>query len=220
MLKRILSRDCIMASALHRAIRLERGGMLRSLGQRVLNMPAEAHRSGCRGMHGSAILRAEKILNKATPINPSKGGALQDFDMLQDLPRPPIAIDAVVENGFKLSDGTTFDCADGTRGCAILDGQVLTWDYTKYCTGIDIGVVDIAEEGLSLLGLLYPRPELLLVGLGGGRSRILGPATRLRIMNLGYTIEATDTLNAASNFELLATERPRQVIALLLPPTV
>ncbi|KAK7203494.1 hypothetical protein BZA70DRAFT_282618 [Myxozyma melibiosi] len=162
----------------------------------------------------------EKILNQAKPIEHSKGGAIQDFDMLQDLPRPPMSIDTVVGDlGFKLSTGDMFDCRDGTVGCLIIDGEVLEWDFGPYVEGLDAGIVSLKKEGLGVLEVVFPRPELLLVGLGG-KSRILSEATRNMLMGMGYKIEVTDTINAASNFELLATERPRQVMVLLLPPGI
>ncbi|KAK9467283.1 NADH dehydrogenase 1 alpha subcomplex assembly factor 3 [Lipomyces arxii] len=163
--------------------------------------------------------RREKVLNNATGITPSKGGAIQDFDMLQDLPRPPVSFDSVYDNGFVLSDGAIFDCRENSIGCAIMDGQVLEWDFRPYCKGLDVGMVDIDRDGIKFLSFLYPRPELLLVGLGG-KSRILTEKTKADMMSMGYQTEVTDTQNAANNFELLATERPRQVIALLLPPSI
>ncbi|KAK9350398.1 NADH dehydrogenase 1 alpha subcomplex assembly factor 3 [Lipomyces doorenjongii] len=164
-------------------------------------------------------LNSDKVINNATPINPSKGGPIQDFDLLQDLPRPPMAIDSVLEDGFLLSDGTIFECKDSTLGLVIVDGQVFEWDFVQYCTGLDTGLVDISKDGVKMLSLLFPRPELLLVGLGG-KSRILSEKTRAVLMGMGYTIEVTDTQNGANNFELLATERPRQVMAMLLPPGI
>ncbi|KAK9376367.1 NADH dehydrogenase 1 alpha subcomplex assembly factor 3 [Lipomyces chichibuensis] len=162
---------------------------------------------------------SDKVINNATPINPSKGGPIQDFDLLQDLPRPPMAIDSVLEDGFLLSDGTVFECKHSTLGLVIVDGQVFEWDFAQYCTGLDTGLVDISKDGVKMLSLLFPRPELLLVGLGG-KSRILSEKTRAVLMGMGYTIEVTDTQNGANNFELLATERPRQVMAMLLPPGI
>ncbi|KAK9388369.1 NADH dehydrogenase 1 alpha subcomplex assembly factor 3 [Lipomyces mesembrius] len=164
-------------------------------------------------------LNSDKVINNATPISPSKGGPIQDFDLLQDLPRPPMAIDSVLEDGFLLSDGTVFECKYSTLGLVIIDGQVFEWDFAQYCTGLDTGLVDISKDGVKMLSLLFPRPELLLVGLGG-KSRILSSKTRAVLMGMGYTIEVTDTQNGANNFELLATERPRQVMAMLLPPGI
>ncbi|KAJ8097936.1 NADH dehydrogenase 1 alpha subcomplex assembly factor 3 [Lipomyces tetrasporus] len=172
-----------------------------------------------RNLHLTNPVSKDKIINNATPINPSKGGPIQDFDLLQDLPRPPMAIDSVLEDGFLLSDGTVFQCKGSTLGLAVVDGQVFEWDFWPHCTGLDTGLVDITKDGLKMLSLLFPRPELLLVGLGG-KSRILSEKTRVLLMGMGYTIEVTDTQNGANNFELLATERPRQVIALLLPPSI
>ncbi|KAK9454475.1 hypothetical protein V1511DRAFT_460408 [Dipodascopsis uninucleata] len=185
--------------------------------QQLYQQPHNSFNVPVREFHSSLRYYAPKILNQATPIEPSKGGAIQDFDLLQDLPRPPLSIDNVVPDGFLLSDNTTFDCKNGTVACAIIGAFSFEWDFLRYCTGLEDGVVDIdLENGLSLLQLIYPRPELLLIGLGG-KSRILNEKTKNGLMGMGYKIEVTDTINAASNFELLATERPNQIIAILLP---
>ncbi|KAK9460598.1 uncharacterized protein V1516DRAFT_677151 [Lipomyces oligophaga] len=170
-----------------------------------------------RYFNSSTFLTKEYLENHAIAITPSDSGAIQDFDVLQDLPRPPMAIDIVLDDGFKLSDSSIFSCEDGTLGLAVIDGVAFAWDFAKYCSGLDIGLVDISEQGLGMLDLLQPRPEMVLIGLGGKKGRILAEKSRQALMRMGYRTEVSDTTSAANNFELLATERPRQVIALLLP---
>ncbi|KAK9479091.1 hypothetical protein V1514DRAFT_351694 [Lipomyces japonicus] len=160
-----------------------------------------------------------KILNQAKPIEASRGGPLQDFDMLQDLPRPPIAIDEVNLTGFLLSNGDVFDCENNTRACLINGAQVLVFKFEDYVTGLDTGIVSISNEGLGFFDVIFPRPELVLIGLGTG-SRILSEETRTLFLDKGCMVEVGDTVNAASNFELLATERPHRISALLLPPSL
>ncbi|KAK9470012.1 uncharacterized protein V1510DRAFT_424228 [Dipodascopsis tothii] len=175
--------------------------------------------TGRRLVHASAVVRETRVLNQATAIKPSKGGALQDFDMLQDLPRPPVSVDTVGQDSFTLSNGDVFTCQDGGRGLAIIGAETYAWDFQGHVHGLDAGLVDIDPAALGVWDVLFPRPELLLVGLGAGRSRILGPRTREFFRDRGYLVEVTDTVNAASNFELLATERPGQVGLLMLPPS-
>lgn len=157
-------------------------------------------RSTCRhtlaaSFHSTRNVLADRILNQATPIEHSKGGAIQDFDLLQDLPRPPMSIDTVLDNGFRLSTGDEFDCRDNTVGCLIVEGEVFEWDFSKYVEGLDTGLVSIDEQGLGVVNLLFPRPELLLVGLGG-KSRILSEHTRRLLMGMGYTVEVADTVSS------------------------
>lgn len=59
--------------------------------------------------------------------------------------------------------------------------------------------------------------DLLILGLGP-EMRPLSPAVRKHISSLGIRVEVADTGNAASQFNLLATERGvDQVAAALIP---
>jgi uncharacterized protein len=59
--------------------------------------------------------------------------------------------------------------------------------------------------------------DLLILGLGP-EMRPISPAVRKHISSLGIRVEVADTRNAASQFNLLATERGvDQVAAALIP---
>ena len=69
----------------------------------------------------------------------------------------------------------------------------------------------------SLLELVHPKPDLLIIGTGKGIVPI-SPLTRRYINDLGIRIEVQDTRNAASQYNLLATERGvGQVGAAMVP---
>ncbi|KAJ4292132.1 hypothetical protein N0V88_005759 [Collariella sp. IMI 366227] len=59
--------------------------------------------------------------------------------------------------------------------------------------------------------------DLLILGLGPG-IRPLSPATRKAITNLGMRVEVLDTRNAASQYNMLATERGVEDVAAALVP--
>ena len=59
--------------------------------------------------------------------------------------------------------------------------------------------------------------DLLILGLGP-EIRPLSPATRRAISNLGMRIEVLDTRNAASQYNMLATERGVEDVAAALIP--
>lgn len=59
--------------------------------------------------------------------------------------------------------------------------------------------------------------DLLILGLGP-QIRPLSPATRRYISSMGLRVEVLDTRNAASQFNMLATERGVDDVAAALIP--
>ena len=68
-----------------------------------------------------------------------------------------------------------------------------------------------------MLSLVWPRPDLLIIGMGS-QIRPLAPETRKLISGLGMRVDVMDTRNASSQFNLLATERGVDEVAALLVP--
>lgn len=79
------------------------------------------------------------------------------------------------------------------------------------------GQWELPEGVLGLLGAVWPRPDLLILGTGPS-IRPLSPRTRKCISDLGMRVEALDTWNAASQYNLLATERGVDDVAAALVP--
>lgn len=79
------------------------------------------------------------------------------------------------------------------------------------------GQWECGDEGWGLLGLVWPKPDLLILGLGK-EMRPISPRTRQYINSLGIRVDIQDTRNAAAQFNLLATERGVQSIAAALIP--
>lgn len=72
---------------------------------------------------------------------------------------------------------------------------------------------------IKIFELIHPKPEILIVGLGK-KSRILSIENKNFFSNLGIQLEITNSNNGAKIFDLLATERPNVIGAILLPPNI
>ncbi|TLD31678.1 hypothetical protein PspLS_02021 [Pyricularia sp. CBS 133598] len=151
----------------------------------------------------------------------NQGTDIGSLDVLADAPEPEFSISACLADGFKLANGTTVSGS----GLLLVDGEAFAWRPWGDQPSTDLKLVNAKgqwelpnpEEALALLGLVWPRPDLLLLGLGA-EMRPLCPATRKFITGMGIRVEVLDTRNAAAQFNLLATERgARDVAAALIP---
>ncbi|KAF7879779.1 uncharacterized protein EAF02_007949 [Botrytis sinoallii] len=79
------------------------------------------------------------------------------------------------------------------------------------------GQFECGDEAWGVLRCVWPRPDLLILGLGKD-MRPISPKTRAYINGLGIQIEIADTRNAAAQFNLLATERGVGSVAGALMP--
>ncbi|KAJ6171883.1 hypothetical protein N7470_000950 [Penicillium chermesinum] len=79
------------------------------------------------------------------------------------------------------------------------------------------GQFEVDEEVWGLLSVVWPRPDILILGLGA-TMHPLSPETKRHINSLGIRVEIQDTRNAAAQFNLLATERGvNEVAAAMIP---
>ncbi|WEW58916.1 hypothetical protein PRK78_004384 [Emydomyces testavorans] len=146
---------------------------------------------------------------------------LNALDIFTDVAAPSTAIDACLHDGFHLNNGLKISGGDG---CLLVDGEVFAWrpweagkKGGKAAMVNDKGQWEVGEDAWGVLGLMWPKPDLLILGLGG-TVRPISPETRRHINQLGIRIEIQDTRNAAAQFNLLATERGvREVAAALIP---
>ncbi|EFW17141.1 hypothetical protein D8B26_003899 [Coccidioides posadasii str. Silveira] len=149
--------------------------------------------------------------------NTSMRTDLGALDVFANVAAPSTAIDACLEDGFHLNNGVKI--TDGS-GCLLVDGEVFAWKPWEAGKGAMVnekGQWEVAEEAWGVLSLVWPKPDLLILGLGR-TIRPISPETRRHINQLGIRIEIQDTRNAAAQFNLLATERGvREVAAALIP---
>lgn len=152
---------------------------------------------------------------------PKKTNTIEDFN-IADQVTPANNIESVTSNGFVLTSGARIESKPGALKGLILLGReafVVNMDDDSV-KGIQSGRVELDKDKLlAIFDVVHPKPELLVLGLGG-KSRILGQATKNYFVSRGMQTEIGTTLNSASNFDLLASERGSVVAALLLPPNI
>jgi len=156
-----------------------------------------------------------------TSSNPADLFKKNDILMYSD--KPINYIESVKENGFYLSNHlliTSPDSQGRIIGGLLYQTESLEVDFTNAYKIINGFIVEFDEsEVLHIFSKLHPKPEIVVVGLGK-KSRMLSEANRRFFSNLGIQLETGDSNNAAQIFDLLATERPNVIAALLLPPNV
>ncbi|KAI0165912.1 hypothetical protein GGR57DRAFT_141807 [Xylariaceae sp. FL1272] len=140
------------------------------------------------------------------------------MDVLGNTPVPSTAVDICMSDGFQLNSGAKI--LDGS-GVILVGGEAFKWQpwlpRGEHRLLNAKGQWDIPNESLGLLSLLWPRPDLLILGLGP-EIRPISPELRRHISSLGMRVEVLDTRNAAAQFNLLATERGVNDVAAALIP--
>ncbi|KAG5930581.1 hypothetical protein E4U42_006669 [Claviceps africana] len=141
-----------------------------------------------------------------------------EMNMLGGMPAPSTSVDVCMYDGFGLNSGITI--ADGD-GALLVNGEAFRWKPWEARGSLELtnkkGQFDLPLEAFGLFDLLWPRPDLLVLGVG--KSNLpLSPETRKHITELGMRVEVLDTRNAAAQFNLLATERGVSEVAAALIP--
>ncbi|KAL2075692.1 hypothetical protein VTL71DRAFT_635 [Oculimacula yallundae] len=144
------------------------------------------------------------------------------LNVLGNTPAPSTSIDACLWDGFHLNSGVKIS---GGTGVLLVAGEAFAWRPWESSTegGKQFSLVnkkgqwDVGDEAWGLLGLVWPKPDLLILGLGRD-MRPISPRTRQFINSLGIRVDISDTRNAAAQFNLLATERGVSTIAAALIP--
>lgn len=155
-----------------------------------------------------------------TASNPAD--LLKKNDVLMYLQKPINYIDSVKHNGFHLANDilVTSPNENGDEiGMVLLEGESFEVNLAhggyKIVNGFQVDFNP--EQVLNVFERIHPKPEIVVVGLGK-KSRILLDANRRYFSDLGIQLEVGDSRNAARLFDVLATERPNVIGALLLPP--
>ncbi|OAA57206.1 DUF498 domain protein [Cordyceps fumosorosea ARSEF 2679] len=145
--------------------------------------------------------------------------SFQDLDVLGSAPVPSTSVDVCMDDGFGLNSGITITDGDGAL---LVDGEAFAWRPWEAMDGRmrllnDKGQFDVPAEAFDVFDMLWPRPDLLIVGTGKSIAP-LSPELKRHISSLGMRLEVLDTRNAASQFNLLATERGVTDVAAVLIP--
>lgn len=145
------------------------------------------------------------------------------MNILGNMGTPATSIDACVSDGFHLNNNLK---TSGGSGIVLVGGEAFKWrpweaTPTKTTGALlsKTGTLEIGGSGgaWGLLELLWPKPDLLIVGTGG-KVWPLSKETREYINGLGIRIDVMDTGNAAAAYNLLATERGTDNVAAAMLP--
>lgn len=145
-------------------------------------------------------------------------------DILMYSQKPINYIESVKQNGYHLANNIliTSPNKEGHEvGTLLLENEsyevnLLNGGY-KVINGF---IVEFSEEEvLQIFKKIHPKPEIAVVGLGK-KSRMLSEKSRKYFSQMGIQLEVGDSKHAAQIYDLLATERPGVIAALLLPPNV
>ncbi|PWY73794.1 hypothetical protein BO94DRAFT_538836 [Aspergillus sclerotioniger CBS 115572] len=154
---------------------------------------------------------------------PSKEDTQTDFaalNVLGNIPAPTTAIDATLDTGFHLNNGVKITGGDGVL---LIGGEAFAWRPWHGVEGGKDSMVnkkgqfEVGEQAWGILNLVWPRPDMLIIGMGETVFP-LSPETKRQINSLGVRVEMLDTRNAAAQFNLLATERGVSEIAAAMIP--
>ncbi|KAL8972402.1 MAG: hypothetical protein Q9197_002797 [Variospora fuerteventurae] len=147
------------------------------------------------------------------------------MNVLGNAPAPTTAIDACLSHGFHLDNGVKIG---GGSGCLLIAGEAFGWTpWSAPGSGTPgkgprsminaKGQWQAGESAWGILEVVWPKPDLLILGLGPSVLPI-APETRRWINGLGIRVDVQGTRNAAAQFNLLATERGvGEVAAALIP---
>lgn len=138
--------------------------------------------------------------------------------MLGSVPVPSTSVDVCMYDGFGLNSGITIAGGDGAL---LVNGEAFAWRPWEVSGEKKLvnekGQFEVPAEAFGLLDVLWPRPDLLIIGVGK-TNLPLSPQTRQHLTKLGMRVEMLDTRNAAAQFNLLATERGVSDVAAALIP--
>ncbi|KAK6203114.1 NADH dehydrogenase 1 alpha subcomplex assembly factor 3 [Scheffersomyces amazonensis] len=144
-------------------------------------------------------------------------------DILMFSDKPINYIESVKENGFHLANNlliTSPDKLGNIIGTLLIQSETFEINLSNNGYQLINGfIINFSEEILNVFAKVHPKPEILVVGLGS-KSRMLSESNKKFLSRLGIQLEVGDSSNAANIFDLLATERPNVIGALLLPPNV
>ncbi|TGJ82034.1 hypothetical protein E0Z10_g6741 [Xylaria hypoxylon] len=140
------------------------------------------------------------------------------MDVLGNAPVPSTTVDICMSDGFQLNSGARI--LDGS-GVILVGGEAFAWQpwlpRGEHRLLNAKGQWEIPNESLGPLSVLWPRPDLLILGLGP-EIRPISPELRRHVSSLGMRVEILDTRNAAAQFNLLVTERGvNEVAAAFIP---
>jgi len=170
-----------------------------------------------RTFHTSrAAFSRPKSTDRGPPSTEDTQTDFANLDVLGNTPAPTTSIDACTSEGFHLNSGLKMSGC----GALLIGGEAFRWQPWAQQNGKlknQKGQWEVGKEVWGLLDLVWPKPDLLIIGTGPQVVPV-SPTTRKQINDLGIRLEVQDTRNAAAQFNLLATERGVQQVAAAMIP--
>ncbi|CAA0842485.1 Protein of unknown function (DUF498/DUF598 [Striga hermonthica] len=123
------------------------------------------------------------------------------INLIDNVPDDQLRFQEFDDTGFKVN-GVKYE---GSLLC--VGNLIMSWAPKKFA--------DITDESLSIFKTLHPVPEILILGCGR-YTQPVKPELRDFVRSTGMKLEAIDSRNAASTYNIL-NEEGRIVAAALIP---
>ncbi|KAJ8759564.1 hypothetical protein K2173_007191 [Erythroxylum novogranatense] len=152
-------------------------------------------------------LRSKELSKPLTNQNlllPSLRRAFSLYDqinLINNVPDDQLRFQGFTDTGFKVNG------ADYEGSLLCVGNLLLSWSPTSFS--------QVTPESLSIFQTVRPIPEILILGCGR-HIQPIDPALRSFIRSTGMKLEAVDSRNAASTYNIL-NEEGRIVAAAVLP---
>ncbi|XP_039128131.1 LOW QUALITY PROTEIN: NADH dehydrogenase [ubiquinone] 1 alpha subcomplex assembly factor 3-like [Dioscorea cayenensis subsp. rotundata] len=142
-----------------------------------------------------------KISNQTLPSLRRAFSLYDQINLIDSVPEDQLRFQGYTDTGFTVN-GVKYE-----GSLLIIDNKLMSWSPKRFS--------EITAESLSIFQIVRPVPEILILGCG----RHIEPVSlelRRFIRSTGMKLEAIDSRNAASTYNIL-NEEGRVVAAALLP---
>ncbi|KAK9812737.1 hypothetical protein WJX72_002868 [[Myrmecia] bisecta] len=151
----------------------------------------------------SAVRVSGRLAQPARSTRSYATSQAEDFDLMAT-EAGLVQIEGYDDDGFIVNDV-------GVEGSLLCSGDIYTlWDIHQ--------LEDITSESLAMLVIIKPPPDLLIIGCGR-RTQMVPQQLHEFLTSNNISVEALDTPNAVSTFNILNKEG-RKVAGALLPAAV
>ncbi|KAK9120671.1 hypothetical protein Syun_018288 [Stephania yunnanensis] len=123
------------------------------------------------------------------------------INLINQVPEDQLFFQRYTDSGFTVN-GVEYE---GSLLC--VGNLILSWSPKKFS--------DVSADSLSIFQIIKPVPEILILGCGR-HVEFVDPELRSFVRSTGMKLEAVDSRNAASTYNIL-NEEGRIVAAALLP---
>ncbi|KAL5230659.1 hypothetical protein ABZP36_029435 [Zizania latifolia] len=123
------------------------------------------------------------------------------INLIDSVPEDQLRFQSYDDTGFKINN------VKYEGSLLIVENKIMTWTPKTF--------VEITAESLSIFKAVHPIPDILILGCGKYIQPI-SPELRKFILSTGMKLEAVDSRNAASTYNVL-NEEGRTVAAALIP---